>query len=135
MDSNEDFKKIGDALREYSGFDFGTFEKLKEDTNELVALKILARFRMTLNECLADIKSYEQNQNIENVWKPLHKIAGTAELVGLNKLGQQSRQLSHLIRNVTDLSLHETDLENYLLEATETLGQLDGFQDEFKTYL
>jgi HPt (histidine-containing phosphotransfer) domain-containing protein len=130
-----DFIYVCGTMSQYSGFDLKIFERLREDTDENVALRILTRFTVTLNECLQEIKSCQNDSDPERIWKALHKIAGSAELIGLSKLGQESRHLSYLIRNMSDFSVNESDLEDYLENAEKASKYLSGITQRLKAYL
>lgn len=131
-----DYEIVCKKLKSSNQFNIATFEKLKEDTSELVALKILAKFLVTFKECLGII---ETGKNIplekENIWKALHKISGTSELIGLNKIGSKSRQLSHLIKNTCEQSFYTDDLELYIQEAKSIELELKILDNEITCYL
>lgn len=69
-----------------------------EDTSEVVVLRILAHFSESLKEAANAILSGIAGNEFEPAWRACHKIAGTAELLGFETLGQESRQLSALVK-------------------------------------
>lgn len=69
-----------------------------DDTSEEVVLRILAHFSESLSEAAKAISSSIDGNDFDLAWKACHKIAGTAELLGFEKLGQDSRHLSALVK-------------------------------------
>ena len=69
-----------------------------DDTSEEVVLRILAYFSESLREAAGAISSGIEKNDFDLAWRACHKIAGTAELLGFEKLGQDSRQLSVLAK-------------------------------------
>lgn len=124
-----DFDSVSSKLRTIPDFDISAFEQLKNDTSELVSLKILARFSVTLKESLNQIELGLENENSEEVRKACHKLVGSSELIGFKEFGKKSRTLNNAIRDVSDVHMHEAELKEYM-EAGQSL--LNNIRHAFK---
>ncbi|MBX7231458.1 MAG: hypothetical protein K1X29_05175 [Bdellovibrionales bacterium] len=132
----KDYELICNKLKSSNEFNISTFERLKNDTSELVALKILAKFLVTFKECLRVIESGKDiDFEKENIWKALHKISGTSELIGLNNIGRRSRQLSHIIKNSVEKGFYSDDLNLYIRQAKSIELELKILDHEITYYL
>jgi len=69
-----------------------------DDTSEEVVLRILAHFSQSLREAAKAVSLGIEGGDFDLAWRACHKIAGTAELLGFEKLGIDSRHLSVLVK-------------------------------------
>lgn len=119
------FKKVKD-------FDPSGLVQLKEDTDESVAIKILARFFITLEESLNHVATSLNSGELAEVSKGSHKIAGSADLVGFAVFAQKSRKISRDVKTLPEMSsadLHH-EVVDYLSDGKLMLGQMkEAFPD------
>lgn len=111
-------------LSKLKGFESVRFDQLLEDTSPEVSLKILARFSVTLKECLDCVDQGLAEDNSDMVWKACHKVAGSAELLGFVAYGKLSRQLNVDVKSIPDLDDHESVLIEYVTEGRNLLSHL-----------
>lgn len=94
-----------DQVGQKEGFEKAKMMQLYEDTNSETVLKILARYHETLVESIQKIETALVSNDNESIWRAMHKIAGSAELLGFVSYGHEARNLSHEIK---DSSIHPT---------------------------
>lgn len=132
-----EFQEILIKFQSVKDFDPQGLLQLKEDTDETVALKILARFFITLEESLEYVSVSLNEGQLAEVGKGSHKIAGSADLVGFPSFAQRSRKLSRDIKAIGALSsvelLHE--VSDYLQEGKTMLGQMKSVFSDYKDYI
>lgn len=124
------FKKIKD-------FDASGLLQLKEDTDETVAIKILARFFITLEESLNHVAVSLNNGELAEVSKGSHKIAGSADLVGFSIFAQKSRKISRDVKTLPEASsadLHH-EVVDYLSDGKLMLSQMKEAFSDYKSYI
>lgn len=124
------FKKIKD-------FDASGLLQLKEDTDETVAIKILARFFITLEESLNHVAVSLNNGELAEVSKGSHKIAGSADLVGFSIFAQKSRKISRDLKTLPESSsadLHH-EVVDYLSDGKLMLSQMKEAFSDYKSYI
>jgi HPt (histidine-containing phosphotransfer) domain-containing protein len=95
-------------------FTSASFQQLIEDTSEDVAIRMLARFHQTLGESISFIRDGLAKHHCETIWRASHKVAGTAELLGLRELGKASKSLTQSLRALTEIEAHTDEIRNYL---------------------
>jgi hypothetical protein len=123
------FKKIKD-------FNSDGLVQLKEDTDESVAIKILARFFITLEESLDLVSVSLKNHLLGDVSKGSHKIAGSADLVGFSTFAQKSRKISRDLKSAP-IETAEIHLEvvEYLNEGQQMLKQMKEAFPDYKNQI
>lgn len=134
MDASVEFVEVLNNLKNLSEFDARIFSELKDDTDALVALKIMARFSITLNEGASGISEGLTTLNHETIWKALHKTAGSAELVGFRQFGHRSRELLTKVRTGGG-RLDSDELEEYLERSKKLLADIHASFKNLKGYL
>ncbi|AZZ36650.1 hypothetical protein CIK05_07560 [Bdellovibrio sp. qaytius] len=124
------FKKVKD-------FDPSGLMQLKEDTDETVAIKILARFFITLEESLNHVATSLNSGELAEVSKGSHKIAGSADLVGFSSFAQKSRKISRDVKILPQESATELHHEvvDYLGEGKTMIGQMKEAFPDYKSYI
>lgn len=94
-------------------FDSVAIKNLLQDTGEETVIKMLAHFQENLFDSSEQIKNGLNSDNVEMVWKAMHKLAGTSELLGFKNFSVQSRQLSKLVKNAGNLNDLKSEVFNY----------------------
>ena len=124
------FKKVKD-------FDPSGLLQLKEDTDEAVAIKILARFFITLEESLNHVAVSLNSGELSEVSKGSHKIAGSADLVGFSTFAQKSRKISRDVKIIPEASASELHHEvvDYLSDGKVMMGQMKDAFPDYKNYI
>ena len=124
------FKKVKD-------FDPSGLLQLKEDTDEAVAIKILARFFITLEESLNHVAVSLNSGELSEVSKGSHKIAGSADLVGFSTFAQKSRKISRDVKIVPEASASDLHHEvvDYLSDGKVMMGQMKDAFPDYKNYI
>lgn len=124
------FKKVKD-------FDPSGLLQLKEDTDETVAIKILARFFITLEESLNHVAVSLNSGELSEVSKGSHKIAGSADLVGFSTFAQKSRKISRDVKIVPEASASDLHHEvvDYLSDGKAMMGQMKDAFPDYKSYI
>jgi len=124
------FKKVKD-------FEPRGLLQLKEDTDESVAIKILARFLITLEESLNHVAKSLNSGELAEVSKGSHKIAGSADLVGFSALAQKSRKISRDVKTLPEMSsadLHH-EVVDYIKDGKLMLGQMKEAFSDYKNFI
>jgi HPt (histidine-containing phosphotransfer) domain-containing protein len=75
------------------GFSLPALQQLKRDTDEDTTLRIMARFCQNLEETFKKIDPEQLESQADEVHKLMHRVAGTAELLGFMALGRTAREL------------------------------------------
>lgn len=124
------FKKVKD-------FDPSGLVQLKEDTDETVAIKILARFFITLEESLNHVAVSLNSGELAEVSKGSHKIAGSADLVGFSTFAQKSRKISRDVKIIPEASASELHHEvvDYLSDGKIMMGQMKEAFPDYKNFI
>ena len=124
------FKKVKD-------FDPSGLLQLKEDTDETVAIKILARFFITLEESLNHVAVSLNSGELSEVSKGSHKIAGSADLVGFSTFAQKSRKISRDVKIIPEASASDLHHEvvDYLSDGKVMMGQMKDAFPDYKNYI
>ena len=124
------FKKVKD-------FDPSGLLQLKEDTDESVAIKILARFFITLEESLNLVAVSLNSGELNEVSKGSHKIAGSADLVGFPTFAQKSRKISRDVKILPHDSSSELHHEvvDYLSDGKTMITQMKEAFPNYKSYI
>lgn len=135
MDHENDLKIYFDTICQLQNFDRSAFENLKEDTSLEVAIKIMARFCMTLGDALEAMDLGRQEDNAEMIWKSCHKVAGTSELLGFVDLGRKSKELSKSLQALPDLSGYLVDLQKYQAELSHVRADIEKAIPSWEQYL
>lgn len=109
------YNSVLHSFEEVPDLDLREFLALKRDTNEEVVLKILARFRMTLTECLNNIDEGFKQGKTEMIWQAAHKIAGSAQLLGFRNLGVEARDLYIKLKNeISDTNEASREIQDFM---------------------
>ena len=95
-------------------FDEKSLHALVEDTNPQVALEVTLSFQQNIQASQTQIESALIENDFETIWKAMHKLAGTAELVGYTHFGRYSRLLSHKIKDAPNFKIYTMDVHDYL---------------------
>jgi HPt (histidine-containing phosphotransfer) domain-containing protein len=101
MDSslkNQDLKKFLFHFVPLSEFDQHSFRNLYQDTSEETVIKMLAHFQVNLFDTSEQLQIGMNTENIDVIWKAMHKMAGTSELLGFKNFAVESRTLSKQVR-------------------------------------
>lgn len=133
--SDSDFAPVYEQLTSSSMFDRSSFDRLVEDTDQEVALKILARFWVTLQESVELIHEGIRQDNGEMIWKACHKVTGSAELVGFKNFGMQSRSLNAILKAMNAPDVHRNEINQYLETAGEIVHLIENGFPNLKLYL
>lgn len=131
------FQEILMKFRTVKDFDPKGLLQLKEDTDEAVAIKILARFFITLEESLTHVATSLNTGELMEVSKGSHKIAGSADLVGFSVFAQRSRQISRDVKSAPELTttdLHH-EVVDYLNDGKAMLGQMKQAFGDYKNFI
>lgn len=128
------FQEILVKFKKVKDFDPNGLLQLKEDTDEIAAIKILARFFITLDESLNLVAESLKSGVIEEAYKGSHKIAGSADLVGFAIFAQKSRKISRDIK-----AIHEPVASDLLSEIVDYLNDgkimMNQMKEVFPDYL
>lgn len=135
LNSQSEYSQIYQQLAKVSSFDQLSFDRLVEDTEPEVALKILARFWMTLQESLAQVENGLKQDNGDMIWKACHKVAGSAELVGFKNFGQQSRSLDAAVKAMNSPESHLSEIQKYLEQGHVISKDISAAFPQLKHYL
>ena len=135
MGQENDLKFFFDTICQLQNFDRSAFENLKDDTSLEVAIKIMARFCMTLGDAIEAIDVGRQEDNPEMIWKSCHKIAGTSELLGFAVLGRKSKELSKSLQALPDLSGYLVDLQKYQAQLSQVRKDIEQAIPSWEQYL
>lgn len=129
------FQMLLTKLMAVKDFDPAGLNQLKEDTDESVAIKILARFFITFEESLNVVATSLNNSDFAEVGKGSHKIAGSADLVGFAKFAQRSRKISRDVKNSSQNASSELhyEIQEYLKDGKLMFTQMkSAFPDYIK---
>lgn len=96
--TNLDLKKFLFHFVPLSEFDQHSFKNLYHDTSEETVIKMLAHFQENLLDTTEQLKLGIATDNLEIIWKAMHKMAGTSELLGFKNFAIESRLLSKQVR-------------------------------------
>lgn len=131
------FQEILTKFKTVKNFDPHGLMQLKEDTDETVALKILARFFITLEESLAHVATSLNSGELIEVSKGSHKIAGSADLVGFASFARRSRKISRDVKGTPEMSSAELHHEvvDYLNDGKAMLNQMKQVFSDYKNYI
>jgi hypothetical protein len=114
------FLRVIEILNSHSGFCKFRLVELADDTNQDVAIEILFEFINSVNAARETflLKTSDQDQ----VYKACHKLLGSAEAVGFQKLGKMLRdQQSMLNQNSVE---QKSKLSELALECEQILNVL-----------
>lgn len=131
------FQQILANLKKVKDFEPSGLMQLKEDTDEIVAIKILARFFITLEESLDHVALSLKSGELSEVSKGSHKIAGSADLVGFTSYAQKSRKISRDVKIFSEQSstdLHD-EVVHYLDEGQTMIGQMKRAFPDYKKFI
>lgn len=132
-----EFQDILVKFKQVKNFDPNGLVQLKEDTDESVAIKILARFFITLEESLNLVASSLNNGELDEIYKGSHKIAGSADLVGFSRYAQKSRQISRDVKimpNDSSSELHH-EVIDYLNDGQTMIAQMKEAFPDYKSFI
>lgn len=131
------FQDILVKFKNVKDFDPSGLLQLKEDTDETVAIKILARFFITLEESLNLVAVSLNSGELNEVSKGSHKIAGSADLVGFSTFAQKSRKISRDVKILPQESMPELHHEvvDYLSEGKTMISQMKQAFPDYKSYI
>lgn len=131
------FQEILTKFKAVKDFNPQGLEQLKEDTDEKVALKILARFFITLEESLDHVATSLNSGELVEVSKGSHKIAGSADLVGFTTFAQRSRKISRDVKGTPEMSSADVHHEvvDYLNDGKTMLGQMKKAFSDYQNYI
>lgn len=107
---NADILFFLERIQDFSGLKLLTFKQLVSETSEDVALRILARFSISLQEAGESIERGIAEDNAEAVWRACHKLVGTAELLGFHEFGLRAKYLNQNIQAAGEISHFRTEL-------------------------
>jgi len=127
--------QVIEALKKLPYFDSTAFIQLIEDTGPHVALRILARFELGVQECITAIQNGIAQENSDAIWQACHKITGSAELIGFKKFGDKSRKLNRDVKVLPDIQTHLEELTQYLREGEILADHIKISFPQFKDYL
>lgn len=131
------FQEIIVKFKKVKDFDPGGLLQLKEDTDEGVAIKILARFFITLEESLNHVAVSLNSGELSEVSKGSHKIAGSADLVGFSTFAQKSRKISRDVKIVPEASASDLHHEvvDYLSDGKVMMTQMKEAFPDYKKFI
>ncbi len=135
MPDSYDLNAFLAGFSEESGFSRQSFLNLIEDTNEDVALKILARFQISLKECEEVLRNGLQQKSSDMLWKICHKMAGTSDLLGFHQFAKASKALSHNLKATSDIESHLEELDSYLKNCVTLKSDLSSHCPNLANYL
>lgn len=110
-------KKMVADLRQTENFDEAALMQLVDDTNEEVAIKMLSQFHKNLSDAIQSIENGLTSDNSEMVWRPCHKLAGTAALLGFGVFGNVSREIENKIKSQPNIGGFAADVRKHLETA------------------
>lgn len=114
-----ELRNFFEIFRELDNFDYQSFERLVEDTDEETALQILARFEESLRQGIGEMNDAVQSDNPDPIWKNSHKFAGTAELLGFVQYGTIARDISVRVKAQPDMEYHRDDVMDFIALTKE----------------
>lgn len=135
MDLELDHENVFKELQKMPEFDSKAFQQLTEDTDQQVALKILARFSVTLLECLQQIEVGLQQDDGDSIWKACHKMAGSGELVGFKQFGSEARSLIANLKALNDTQSHLAEIQYFLTNGFSLKQKIESSFTNIKSYL
>ncbi len=124
METDNDLVGVSKQLRTLSGFDSHAFNHLLEDTTANTVLRILARFCVSLNECIPALERGSNSGEAEVVWKAAHKLAGSAEMLGFKEFGKRSKDLSWQLKQSEHIGDNLEDVRLYVTQARQLAANL-----------
>jgi HPt (histidine-containing phosphotransfer) domain-containing protein len=116
-----DLEGILAAFPQKDGFSLPALQQLTRDTDEDTTLRIMARFCQNLEETFHRIKTMDVDAHIEDVQKLMHRVAGTAELLGFVSLGRTSRELESQLKAETVSDTARNNLNQFMELSQEVL--------------
>ncbi len=125
--AQSDMNAFTAGMADFPGFNFEGLAALVEDTNDETALKIIARFRTTLEAGLRELDAAVASRSGEVFWKVAHRFAGTAELIGFEDFGRGSKELSQALKGAPDVESYGSAIAKYLEHCRKILTCLNGF--------
>lgn len=96
--NNNELKKFLFHFVPLTEFDQHSFKNLYHDTSEETVIKMLAHFQVNLFDTTEQLQLGLATDNLEVIWKAMHKMAGTSELLGFKSFAVESRMLSKQVR-------------------------------------
>lgn len=96
--NNHELKKFLFHFVPLNEFDQHSFKNLYHDTSEDTVIKMLAHFQVNLFDTTEQLQLGLATDNLELIWKAMHKMAGTSELLGFKNFAIESRTLSKQVR-------------------------------------
>ena len=111
--SNSDLKKFLIHFAPLNEFDQHSFKNLYHDTNEETVIKMLAHFQANLLDTTEQLQLGLATDNLEIIWKAIHKMAGTSELLGFKNFAINSRALSKQVRASGAIEGLREEVSNY----------------------
>jgi HPt (histidine-containing phosphotransfer) domain-containing protein len=132
---SQDLENFWSAFQTDEGFSQTGFLQLLEDTGESTVLKILARFSESLREGGRGINAALLNDDCETIWKLCHKLAGSAELIGLKAYAVLGREISHQVKANPHLDGHRAELTIFLEWTDKVRTRMNHRCPELKNYL
>ena len=129
------FQGVLRAFEAGSDLDRAEILQLCQDTSEETVMRILARFRETLEESRQQSQSGLERGEPSKIWQACHKIAGSSELLGFKPFGKQSRRLSYALRENEDIAVFRADIERFLEEASSLSKKIVQSCPDLKVYL
>lgn len=135
MDTQSDWMRVVKSLKDCSSFDSDALVHLQEDTDTLTALKLLARFCVTIGEGITQIQTALGTEDADVIWRTCHRIAGTSELVGFTAFGRRSKSLGSQLRSDQNLSAFRVDLQHFIEEGQQIKQAIETGFPEFKKYI
>ncbi|WP_413580393.1 Hpt domain-containing protein [Bdellovibrio sp. HCB288] len=135
METDNDLVGVSRQLKSLRGFDSHAFNHLLEDTTPNTVLRILARFSVSLNECIPVLEQGATTGDAEAVWKAAHKLAGSAEMLGFKDFGRNSKELSWQLKQSAHIGASQEEVNFYLMQARELAKHLTDVFPNQKHYL
>ncbi|WP_413577047.1 Hpt domain-containing protein [Bdellovibrio sp. HCB290] len=135
METDNDLVGVSRQLKSLQGFDSHAFNHLLEDTTPNTVLRILARFCVTLNDCIPVLEQGSSSGDAEAVWKAAHKLAGSAEMLGFKDFGRNSKDLSWQLKQSAQIEANIEEVNHYLSKARDLSRQLSEVFPNQKHYL
>ena len=132
-----EFQDILVKFKQVKNFDPDGLLQLKEDTDESVAIKILARFFITLEESLNLVAASLKNGELNEIFKGSHKIAGSADLVGFSSFAKKSRQISSDVKIMPNDSFSELhhEVTDYINDGQTMIAQMKEAFPDYKSFI
>lgn len=111
------------------------FAQLQDETTPEVALKILAKFIVNLNESRKQIENALREGASETAWRACHKLAASADLIGFGRLAEDNRALSRKLQNNFEIGFQATELHSLLLRIEKIEKAILKCFPQYKSYL